>query len=300
MAVFVTVAVFWLIHGLLGDPALLILGRDADPQTVQRLRHELGLDRPLYAQYTDWLGRAARGDLSRSLRTREPVAVALRERLLPTAELTVLAMGLALLAALLLGTAAAAWYGTAADLALSGVCVVGVTLPNFMLGITLIFVFALSLRWLPSGGFVSPFVNLSENLQRMILPTLTLSFAYIGILGLVLKSNLRTALQALYVQTARAKGIDERRVLVRHALRNSLIPLVSILGIEVGRLFGGAVITEAVFAIPGIGRLLVDSILGRDFPVVQAVVVFMTCGVLFTNLGVDLSYAWLDPRVAYD
>ena len=300
MAVFVTVAVFWLIHGLLGDPALLILGRDADPQTVQRLRHELGLDRPLYAQYTDWLGRAVRGDLSRSLRTREPVAVALRERLLPTAELTVLAMGLALLAALLLGTAAAAWYGTAADLALSGVCVVGVTLPNFMLGITLIFLFALSLRWLPSGGFVSPFVNLSENLQRMILPTLTLSFAYIGILGLVLKSNLRTALQALYVQTARAKGIGERRVLVRHALRNSLIPLVSILGIEVGRLFGGAVITEAVFAIPGIGRLLVDSILGRDFPVVQAVVAFMTCGVLFVNLGVDLSYAWLDPRVAYD
>jgi peptide/nickel transport system permease protein len=300
MAVFVTIAVFWLIHGLLGDPTLLILGRDADPQTVQRLRHELGLDRPLYAQYSDWLAHAARGDLSRSLRTREPVAVALRERLLPTAELTVLAMGLALLAALLLGTAAAAWYGTVADLALSGVCVLGVTLPNFMLGITLIFLFALSLRWLPSGGFVSPFVNLSENLQRMILPTLTLSFAYVGILGLVLKSNLRTALQALYVQTARAKGIDERRVLVRHALRNSLIPLVSILGIEVGRLFGGAVITEAVFAIPGIGRLLVDSILGRDFPVVQAVVVFMTCGVLFTNLGVDLSYAWLDPRVAYD
>ena len=300
MTLVLTVAVFWLIHGLLGDPAVLMLGRDADPVTVARLRHQLGFDRPLYAQYGDWLGHALRGDLGRSLRNREPVAEALRQRLLPTGELTLLAMAFALAAALGLGTVAAVRYGGAADFAVSGVCIVGVTLPNFMLGITLILIFALSLRWLPSGGFVSPFGDLAGNLRDMVLPTLTLSFAYVGILSLVLKSSLRAALQTAYVQTARAKGMFGRRVLVRHALRNALIPLVSVFGIEVGRLFGGAVVTEAIFSLPGVGQLLVESILGRDFPVIQAVVVFMALGVLLVNLLVDLSYAWLDPRVSYD
>jgi len=300
MAVLLTAAVFWLINGLLGDPALLMLGRDADPETVQRLRHDLGFDRPIYVQYGDWLAHAVRGDLGRSVRNNVPVAQALAQRLLPTGELTLLSMAFAVLTALALGTVAAVWYGSAADFAVSGLSVVGVTLPNFMLGITLIFVFALILRWLPSGGFVSPFADLGQNLRLMILPTITLSLAYIGILSLVLKSSLRATLQALYVQTARAKGIAERRVILRHALRNSLIPLLSVLGIEVGRLFGGAVVTEAIFSLPGIGRLLVDSILGRDFPVIQAVVAFMAFGVLLVNLAVDLAYAVLDPRVSYD
>ncbi len=299
MTVLVTMAVFWLLHGLLGDPTLLILGRDADPQTAARLRHELGLDRPLDVQYLDWLGGAARGDLGRSLRTREPVAQAIRERLGPTAELTLASMALAAAAALVLGTVAGAWYGSAADFGVSSLCVIGVTLPNFLLGISLILVFALTLRWVPSGGFVPLFPNPGANLQHMALPIVTLSVAYVGILSLVLKSSLRATLGALYVQTARAKGLVERRVLVRHALRNSLIPVLSVLGIEFGRLFGGAVVTETVFALPGVGRLLVDAILGRDFPVVQAVVVLMTFGVLFVNLAVDLSYAWLDPRVSY-
>ena len=300
MAVLLTAAVFWLINGRLGDPALLMLGRDADPETVQRLRHDLGFDRPIYVQYGDWLAHAVRGDLGRSVRNNVPVAQALAQRLLPTGELTLLSMAFAVLTALALGTVAAVWYGSAADFAVSGLSVVGVTLPNFMLGITLIFVFALILRWLPSGGFVSPFADLGQNLRLMILPTITLSLAYIGILSLVLKSSLRATLQALYVQTARAKGIAERRVILRHALRNSLIPLLSVLGIEVGRLFGGAVVTEAIFSLPGIGRLLVDSILGRDFPVIQAVVAFMAFGVLLVNLAVDLAYAVLDPRVSYD
>jgi len=300
MAVLLTAAVFWLINGLLGDPALLMLGRDADPETVQRLRHDLGFDRPIYVQYGDWLAHAVRGDLGRSVRNNVPVAQALAQRLLPTGELTLLSMAFAVLTALALGTVAAVWYGSAADFAVSGLSVVGVTLPNFMLGITLIFVFALILRWLPSGGFVSPFADLGQNLRLMILPTITLSLAYIGILSLVLKSSLRATLQALYVQTARAKGIAERRVILRHALRNSLIPLLSVLGIEVGRLFGGAVVTEAIFSLPGIGRLLDDSILGRDFPVIQAVVAFMAFGVLLVNLAVDLAYAVLDPRVSYD
>jgi peptide/nickel transport system permease protein len=299
MTVLVTMAVFWLLHGLLGDPTLLILGRDADPQTAARLRHELGLDLPLDAQYLAWLSGAARGDLGRSLRTRQPVAQAIRERLGPTAELTLASMALAAAAALVLGTVAGTWYGSAADFGVSSLCVIGVTLPNFLLGISLILVFALTLRWVPSGGFVPLFPNPSANLQHMALPIVTLSVAYVGILSLVLKSSLRATLGALYVQTARAKGLVERRVLVRHALRNSLIPVLSVLGIEFGRLFGGAVVTETVFALPGVGRLLVDAILGRDFPVVQAVVVLMTFGVLFVNLAVDLSYAWLDPRVSY-
>ncbi len=299
MTVLVTMAVFWLLHGLLGDPTLLILGRDADPQTAARLRHELGLDRPLDAQYLAWLSGAARGDLGRSLRTRQPVAQAIRERLGPTAELTLASMALAAAAALVLGTVAGTWYGSAADFGVSSLCVIGVTLPNFLLGISLILVFALTLRWVPSGGFVPLFPNPGANLRHMALPILTLSVAYVGILSLVLKSSLRATLGALYVQTARAKGLVERRVLVRHALRNSLIPVLSVLGIEFGRLFGGAVVTETVFALPGVGRLLVDAILGRDFPVVQAVVVLMTFGVLCVNLAVDLSYAWLDPRVSY-
>jgi len=300
MAVLLTAIVFWLIHGLLGDPAWLILGPDAQPQIVQRLRHELGFDRPLYVQYGDWLGHAARGDLGRSLRNNQPVAEALRQRLLPTGELTMLAMALALLVSLVLGTVCAVRYKTVTDSAVSGFCIVGVTLPNFMLGITLILIFAQSLRWLPSGGFVSPIQDLGENLRLMVLPTLTLSFSYVSILTLVLKSSLRTTLQALYVQTARGKGVAERDVIIRHALRNSLIPVVSVLGIEFGRLIGGAVVTETVFSLPGVGRLLVDSILGRDFPVIQTVVAFMAIGVLLVNLVVDLSYAWLDPRVSYD
>jgi peptide/nickel transport system permease protein len=300
MVLFLTIAVFWLMHGLLGDPVMQMLGRDADPVTVARTRHELGFDRPLYVQYGDWLGHAVRGDLGRSLRNSVPVAEALRQRLLPTGELTLLAMGCALAIALALGTLAAVRVGSPTDFAVSGLSVVGVTLPNFMLGITLILIFALALRWLPSGGFVSPFRDLGQNLRDMILPTATLGFAYVGILSLVLKSSVHQALHALYVQTARAKGIFERRVLIRHALRNALIPLVSVFGIEVGRLFGGAVVTESIFSLPGIGRLLVDSISGRDFPVIQAVVVFMALGVLLVNLLADLSYVWLDPRVSYD
>jgi peptide/nickel transport system permease protein len=299
MAVLLTAAVFALVHVFLGDPVVLMLGREADPETVQRLRHELGLDRPLYVQYADWLSHAARGDLGRSLRDRVPVAPAIAERLLVTGELTVLAMATALAAALVLGTAAAVRAGSAVDFAVSGFCIAGVTLPNFLVGIMLIFLFALTLRWLPSGGYAPLFAQPLENLRLMALPTVTLSLAYVGFLSLVLKSSLRAALRAPYVQTGRAKGITERRVLVRHVLRNSLIPLLSVLGVEVGRLFGGAVITETIFALPGVGRLLVDSILGRDFPVIQAVVALLTFGVLIVNLGVDLAYGWLDPRVTY-
>jgi len=299
MAALLTAAVFALVHVFLGDPVVLMLGREADPETAQRLRHELGLDRPLSAQYADWLSHAARGDLGRSLRDRVPVARAIEERLLVTGELTLLAMTVAFAAALALGTAAAVRAGSAVDFAVSGFCIAGVTLPNFLVGIMLIFFFALTLRWLPSGGYAPLFAQPLDNLRLMILPTATLSLAYIGFLSLVLKSSLKIALAAPYVQTGRAKGITERRVLVRHVLRNSLIPLLSVLGVEIGRLFGGAVITETIFALPGVGRLLVDSILGRDFPVIQAVVALLTFGVLIVNLCVDLAYGWLDPRVTY-
>jgi peptide/nickel transport system permease protein len=300
MAVVLTAAVFTLVHVFLGDPVVLMLGREADPETAQRLRHELRLDRPVYVQYADWLSHAARGDLGRSLRDREPVAEAIKNRLIVTGELTLLAMAVAVAAALALGTAAAVRAGSAVDFAVSGFCIAGVTLPNFMVGIMLIFFFGLTLRWLPSGGYAPLFAQPLENLRLMILPTATLSLAYIGFLSLVLKSSLKTALRAPYVQTGRAKGITERRVLVRHVLRNSLIPVLTVLGVEVGRLFGGAVITETIFALPGVGRLLVDSILGRDFPVIQAVVALLTFGVLVVNLCVDLAYGWLDPRVTYE
>ena len=259
MAVVLSAAVFALIHGLLGDPTILMLGREADPEMAQRLRHQLGFDRPLYAQYADWISHALRGDLGRSLRDHEPVTRALANRWSVTVELTVLTMTVSVLTALALGTIAAVRAGTTLDLVISTFCVAGVTLPNFVLGIMLIFFFALALRWLPSSGYSSLFTHPLENLQLMILPTVTLSVAYIGFLTLILKSRLRDTLRAFYVQTARAKGVAARRVLLRHAVRNALPPFLSVVGIEVGRLFGGAVITESIFALPGIGRLLVES-----------------------------------------
>jgi len=300
MAVALTAAVFMLVHVFLGDPVVLMLGHEADPETAARLRHELRLDRPVSVQYVDWLAHAARGDLGLSLRDRVPVAQAIAHRLIVTGELTLLAMALAVAVALALGTVAAVRAGTVLDFAVSGFCIAGVTLPNFLLGIMLIYLFALTLRWLPSGGYAPLLTQPLENLRLMILPTVTLAVAYIGFLSLVLKSSVAAALRAPYVQTGRAKGITERRVLARHVLRNSLIPVLSVLGVEVGRLFGGAVITETIFALPGLGRLLVDSILGRDFPVIQAVVALLTFGVLIVNLCVDLAYGWLDPRVTYE
>jgi peptide/nickel transport system permease protein len=296
---FLTALIFVLMQAVFGDPVVIMLGRDADPDTVARLRRDLGLDRPVHVQYADWLGRLARGDWGRSFRTGQPVLTAIVTRLPVSLELAVLSLLLAVLLALGLGTLAAARPGTRTDLGISVMTALGTAMPNFWIAILLILLFALHLRVLPSSGSVALLDDPLGHLRAMALPTITLSIAYLCNLTRLVRAKMLEALDTDYVRTARAKGLRESRVLGVHALRNSVLPVLSILAVSMSRLFGGAVVTETIFALPGVGILLVDSILGRDFPVVQGIIIVVTVGVFTTNLLIEIAYAVVDPRVRY-
>jgi peptide/nickel transport system permease protein len=295
----ISLLTFVLMRGLLGDPVLLILGPDAsvDQATVQRLRHDLLLDEPVPIQYLDWLRHAAVGDFGRSLRSPISVHDALLSRLPITLELSIEALVVALLLAVPIGIQAALRPGSRLDVALSGFSVMTLSLPNFLLGILLIFFFAIRLRWLPSAGYVPFASNPEEHFRAMILPVLTLAAAYTGNFARFARSLMMEVLEQDYVRTARAKGLPGWLVLRRHAARNALIPLVTLVGVELAGLFGGAVVTETVFSLPGVGLLLTDSVLGKDLPTVQAIVLFLTVAVVLTSFVVDLVYGVLDPRV---
>src|SRR6266851_7401459 len=299
LLVIISLLTFVLMRGLLGDPVLLILGPDAsvDQATVQRLRHELLLDEPLPIQYVEWLRHAAVGDFGRSLRSPITVHDALLPRLPVTLERSIEALGVALLLAIPIGVQAALRPGSRLDVALSGLSVTTLSLPNFLLGILLIFVFAIRLRWLPSAGYISLALDPEQHLRFMVLPVLTLAAAYTGNFARYVRSLMMDVLAQDYVRTARAKGLPGPLVLRRHAARNALIPLVTLVGVELAGLFGGAVVTETVFSLPGVGLLLTDSILGKDLPTVQAIVLFLTVAVVLTSFIVDLVYGVLDPRV---
>ena len=296
---FLTALIFFLMQAVLGDPVVLMLGRDADPATIARLRHDLGFDRPTFVQYLDWLGRLLRGDWGRSFRTAQPVLEAIGARLPVTLELTVLSLTLAVGLALALGIVAAVRRHTRIDFGVSLLTALGIAMPNFWIAILLILLFALHLRLLPSSGSIPFLEDPLGNLRAMVLPVITLSAAYFANLARLTRAKMLEALESDYVRTARAKGVREGRVLWVHALRNSLLPVLSVLGVSVSRLFGGAVVTETIFALPGIGILLVDSILSRDFPVVQGVIIVVTVGVFLTNLLVELAYGLVDPRVRH-
>ena len=296
----VSVVVFSLIHLTPGDPVSIMLREESDPATLATLRRELGLDRPLPVQYLTWLGRAARGELGRSIRTNQPVIEAIRERLPVTLSLTVAASLLALAVALPAGIVSAARRNSAADVAGTLIALTGISLPNFWLAILLIFLFSVTLGWLPPIGYVSPARDLGGWLRSLCLPAITLGAAMAAIVMRMTRSSLLEVLQLDYVRTARAKGLGERPVLLRHALKNALVPVVTVVGLQAGALLGGAIITETIFALPGVGRLLVDAIFQRDFPIVQGVVLFLALNFLLVNLLVDLAYAWLDPRIRYD
>jgi peptide/nickel transport system permease protein len=296
---FLTALVFALMQAVLGDPVVLMLGRDADPATVARLRQDLGVDRPAHVQYLDWLGRLVRGDWGRSFRTGRPVLESIVARLPVTLELTLLSLGLAVVLAVTLGILAAVRPHTPVDLGVSVLTALGIAMPNFWIAILLILLFALHLRVLPSSGSVPLWEDPLGNLRAMVLPAIALSAAYFSNLARLTRARMLDALDSDYVRTARAKGMREARVLWVHALRNSLLPVLSVLGVSVSRLFGGAVVTETIFALPGVGVFLVDSILSRDFPVVQGVIIVVTVGVFLTNLLVELSYGLVDPRVRH-
>ena len=296
----VSAVVFGIMHAALGDPVSVMLGQETvDPGTRQAMRAALGVDRPIHVQYADWLARILRGDLGRSYTMPMSVAQAIADRLPVTLELSALAMALALSAGLPLGIVAAVHRGSSADVAASGTAALGISMPSFSLGIFLIFLFALKLRWLPSAGFV-PFSESSwQNVRHMILPTVSLAAWYLAVIVRFTRGTMTEVLREPFILVARSKGLSGIRVVLRHALRNCLVSLVTVLGLNVPVLFAGSVITETIFALPGIGRLLADSILGRDLAIVQGVVILITVLVVTTNLVVGIGQAYVDPRIRH-
>ena len=295
----VSIVIFSLIHLTPGDPVLVMLGEEATPEARDQLRAQLGLDRPLPLQYVAWLGRVLTGDLGRSIRTNQPVAEAIGQRLPITIELAVLAMVVALLVAIPAGLIAATRRNSLADMAATVLTLLGISMPNFLLAVLLVYFFSLQLRWLPPIGYVSPLVDPAANLKGMIMPAITLGAFVAAAVARMMRSTLLEVLHQDYVRTAWAKGLAENAVIRRHALKNALIPVVTIVGIQLGNLLGSAIVTETIFALPGVGRLVVDSIYQRDFPLVQGVVLYLAIIFLVVNLIVDLLYAYLDPRIRY-
>lgn len=295
----VSFAAFSLIWLVPGDAAVTILGPDVDKATVEALRKSLGLDRSLPAQYGTWLGKAVQGDLGRSLRDNRPIAGAVLERLPATVELSVLAMLVALAIGIPAGIITATRRGTWVDFLGSVLSLGGISMPNFWLGILLILALSVTLGWLPPSGYVPLRESVRGNLELMIMPALTLGLALAATVARQTRASVLQVLDLDYVRTARAKGAKEGRVIGVHVMKNALIPVVTIVGLQIGRLAGGAVITETIFGIPGVGRLAVDSLLARDFPVIQAVVLLMAVAVVLSSLLVDIVYAYLDPRIRY-
>ena len=299
VAFLVTVIIFTLIRLSPGDPILVFAGEERDPATLDALRHEYGLDQPLPLQYVVWLQHAVQGDLGRSLRTRQPVVEAIAERLPKTIELGVTALLISISVGLTVGTLAALKRNSPIDLVATGFTIAGVSLPNFYLGLILILVFALAVRVFPPGGYADFAENPVDNLKRLVLPAITLATASTAVNLRQVRSSLLDVLSQDYLRTARAKGLRERAVIYGHAMKNGLIPVVTIFGLQVGALIEGAIITETIFFWPGVGRLAVDSINGRDYPVVQAIVLMSALSFMVTTLLVDILYAWLDPRISY-
>lgn len=295
----VATGVFLLLRLAPGDPAGVILGPDATEQQRLALRRELGLEDPLPVQYARWLGRTVQGDLGRSLFLNKPVTAALLERAQPTLLLTALALLVAVTVGLPTGVFAARRRGSWLDLGTMGVAMLGIATPTFLLGLLLIFVFAVRLRWLPVAGYQPLSAGLWESLRYLILPAITLGVAQGALLGRMTRSMMLDVLNQDYVRTARAKGLTERAVIVRHALRNAFIPLLTVIGLITAALMSGAVVTEQIFNIPGVGRLLIQAIGRRDFPLVQGAVLVIAGVYVLINLLVDLLYGLIDPRIQH-
>jgi peptide/nickel transport system permease protein len=299
VVVILSIGVFLMLHLTPGDPVQIMLGQDADPQAIAALRSELGLDQPLPVQYVRWAGNALHGDLGRSIRTNQPVTDAILSRLPVTIELSLVALVVSLVIGLPAGMLAAIRRNSSLDLASTGVALVGVSLPSFFLGILLILVFALWLRWVPPSGYTPLIQDPGMNVKQMLMPAIALGAALAGIVARLMRSSLLEVLGADYMRTARAKGLSETASVMGHGVQNALLPVVTVVGLQVGALLGGAILIETIFALPGIGRLAVDSIFARDFPIVQGVVLFLALVRVLSNLIADLLYGRLDPRIAH-
>ncbi len=287
-----TLIVFSMLHLIPGDPAQVILAQSgARPEAVARLREQLGLDLPLHEQYLRYLNDLLHGDLGRSLFTHRPVTEIIAQSAPSTLELAFAAMALAIILGLTLGILAAVYQDSWIDNAAMSLAVIGVSMPSFWLALLLIFAFSLGLEWLPSGGQGTP--------KHLILPTLVLGFNSAAVISRLVRSSMLEVLRQEYVTTARAKGLKEQAVFIRHALRNALVPVVTVAGLQFGFLLGGTVVTETVFARQGLGRVAVDAIIYKDLSVVQGIVLLIAVIYMVVNLLVDICYSLLDPRIRY-
>ncbi|MBI2205315.1 MAG: ABC transporter permease [Candidatus Rokubacteria bacterium] len=297
---FVSVLAFVVIRVLPGDPALVILGPEVSPEIVARLRASMGLDRPIPVQYVEWLGRALRGDLGVSIQYDVPVGRLILSRLPVTLPLTVMAAGFMIAAAIPLGLYAATHHRRTGDYAAMVVSQLGIAVPSFWLGLLLILLFSVHLGWMRSGGFDGWDDGLWPGVRSLLLPAFALGFFQAAVLVRATRSSVLDVLREDYVRTARAKGVRERAVIAKHTLRNAMIPILTVAGIQLGQLMAGSIILESVFALPGLGRLALVAITARDLPVVQGVTLFVASSIIVINFAVDMLYVVLDPRIRYD
>ncbi len=316
----ISLVVFFVIHLIPGDPVTVMLGEKASPEVAEKWREELGLNDPLYVQYSKFLGRAVQGDLGKSIRNGEMVSKLLVQRLPATLELTFISMLIAVTIGVFLGVVAAVRQYSIWDNFSMVLAIAGVSMPVFWLGLMLIIVFTINLGWLPATGRLTVGLDISrisglhlvdslltmnfkgfhDALRHLIMPAIALSAVQLAIIARLTRSSMLEVIRMDYIRTARAKGLSERVVIYKHAIRNALIPVITIIGLTLGRLLGGAVLTETVFAWPGIGKMAVDAIYARDFPLVQGIVLIVATGFVIVNLLVDYCYAMIDPRIRYD
>ena len=296
----VAVFVFLMLRLTPGDPAAVIAGDYATAEDVARIREQLGLNQPIPVQFAKWIGALLQGDLGTSIFTNLPVTTLIAQRLEPTLLLSLSTITFAVLVAVPLGTIAAWRSGSLLDRFVMLFSVAGFSVPVFVLGYILVYVLAMWLQWLPVQGYKSPFeAGFLAFLRPIALPTMTLSVIFIALIARMTRASVMEVLEEDYIRTARAKGQNELRVLLRHALRNAAVPIVTVIGIGIALLIGGVVVTESVFNIPGLGRLVLDAVLARDYPIIQGLILFFSFVYILINLIIDLSYTLLDPRIRY-
>ena len=302
--IIVTIIVFLAVRLLPGDPILMIISQsemnEITQEDIESLRHEYGLDRPLTVQYFDWLLNVARGDFGESIVLAEPVMKEIKRRFPITLHLSLLAFIISILVGIPAGVICAVRRGKWADTVMTILANIGVTVPIFWLGIMMIYFFSLYLHWLPVYGYTSPFVDFTKSVKQQIMPVICLSIFSIASLSRQTRSSMLEVMHHDYIRTAWSKGFTERYIIFRHALKNSLIPIVTLLGLSFSHIIGGSVLIETVFNIPGLGRMAVNAVFAQDYSVVQGFTFLIAVFILLTNLAVDISYGWLDPRIRYE
>ena len=295
----VAIVVFLMLRLTPGDPAAVIAGDTATAEQVAEIRSKLGLDRPMVEQFVIWAGRGLRGDLGESFFFKKPVAELIVQRIEPTLSLAAATIVLAVLIAVPLGVLAANRHGSLLDRCLMGFSVLGFSVPVFVIGYLLIYIFAIKVNWLPVQGYRRIGENPWDWAYHLILPSLTLAVIYVALIARMTRASVVEVLTEDYIRTARAKGLTNRTILIRHALKNAAIPIVTVIGLGIALLIGGVVVTESVYNIPGLGRLTVDAVLARDYPVIQAIILLFSFAYVLINLMIDLTYSFFDPRIRY-